>query len=126
MLQNLNLWQAVLLSSIIALTLSWTYFKIRSALLGRHILETRMSYMKENHLYTFVYKHSFLNGRRMEIRVPDDETSYILTETLFYNGRSDASISVFAKGVMMYNAELRNVIYRDFEPIGEEEFDGNL
>lgn len=126
MLQNLNLFQVALLSLVIGLTLSWTFFKIRSAILGRHVLETKMSTMKVDYVYTFVYRHSFLNGRRMEIIVPNDETSYILTETTYYNNRSDVSISVFAKGVMMYNAELRNVIYRDFEPIGEEEFDGNL
>lgn len=121
-----SLLEVILISLAITLTVSHLFFRIRSALLGRHVLETTMSTMKSDHVYTFVYKHSMFNGRRMEITVPDDDTSYIMTETTYYNYKKQVSVSVFTSGLMVYNAELRNVIYSDYEPIREEGFDGNL
>lgn len=126
MFQNPSLFQMLFASFIISLTLSLLFFKIRSALLRRHVLETQLITMKPGYKYTFVYRHSLLNGRKVELNVDEGEKKYILTETTYYNFKVDATISVFVGGVMVYNAELRNVIYSDFEPIGEEEFDGNL
>jgi len=124
---NLSLFQIILLSTIITLTLSYTLFKIRSAYLGRFILETRLKTLKPGNAYRFFYRHSFLNVRSLEIVVPDEEaTSYILREITYYNYKQDASITVMSMGVVLYSVDLRNMIDYNTEKYEEEDFDGNF
>lgn len=121
-LAELNLTGVIILSVAISLALSFLTFKIRDWRLGKKVLTTQIYSLEENFSYAFAYRHSFLNGKHMELTVPEgDEKTYLVKETVYYNYKKDVSISVFQNGITVHTIDLRNIIYEQKLNIEEVE-----
>jgi len=119
---SLQLHEIILLSVAITLTVSFFIFKFRSWILGRLILTTQIYTLNKNSAYVWGYRHSFLNGKHMELTLlENDDKTYIVKEVVYYNYKKDVAISVFKDGIAVQTIDLRNVIYHQILDIEEVE-----
>lgn len=114
--------EIILISIGISFVLSFATFKFRDWRLGKKVLTTQVYALKENAAYAFGYRHSFLNGKHMEITIPEgDDKAYVVKETVYYNYKKDVAISVFKDGITVHTIDLRNIIYEQILDIEEVE-----
>jgi hypothetical protein len=105
----LTTFQITLFAILGVLIIIYTILKIRDYFRGKIAQETKLQLLKPDVKYEIVYSVGFFGTRKIYAIIPKVEHRTILTETRYYNGKTNMSITVSTNNMTVYSAFLKDV-----------------